>query len=109
MDIINVLQSVSNFFGLDFATLTTIAISITVAVNFLKSTKPFSKFVGGNIIPYVTFALSLVISAFTMWGDWLHLILSAVMVTVLSVGGWATAKTLIHKVGKEPTSSSGGK
>ncbi len=108
MDIVNVLESISKFFGLDWGTLLTIAGSITVVVNFLKATKPFSNFVEGNNIPYVTALLSLGVSAVTMWGLWVQMLLSAAMITVISIGGWATAKTLFHKAGTQPTNDSGG-
>lgn len=108
MDIVNILQNISGFFGLDWGSLVTIAISVTVVVNFLKATKPFANFVQGGSIPYVTAVLSLAVCAVTMWGAWLSILVGAGLITVLSVGGWATAKTLIHKVGTEPTNSSGG-
>jgi len=106
---IDILAAISEYFGLDLVSLLAIAAMITVAVNYLKVTAPFSNWIKDGIIPYVTGALALAVSASTMWGSWVQLFVSAALITVLSIGGWATMKLLAHKVGTKPTSKSGGK
>jgi len=108
MEVIDVLQKISAYLGLDFGSLTAIAISVTVVVNFFKSTKPFSNLINGNVVPYFTALLSLGVSAVTMWGNWVSMFLSALLITILSIGGWASAKKIAHKIGKEPSNHSGG-
>lgn len=107
--IIDILSAISGYFGLDIASLISIATGITVVVNFLKATPPISNWVQGNVIPIVTFVLSAIVSAFVFWGAWLQLIVASIVITVLSIGGWASVKMIAHKVGKEPTSIAGGK
>ncbi len=107
--IIDILGAISGYFGLDITSLLGIAVGITIVVNFLKATPPFNNWIQGNVIPIITFILSLLVSAFVFWGLWVQLIVASVIIAVLSIGGWATAKMIAHKVGKEPTSIAGGK
>ena len=110
MDILSIIQAISDFLGLDFASLLASAAAITVLINFLKSTAPFKDWVTGSRIPYITGGIAVIISLVTLWGlIWWQILSAAVLITVLSVGGWATAKMLVHKIGTQPTNKSGGK
>ena len=108
MEILDILQAISNFLGLDFGSLLASAAGVTIVINFLKATPPFSEFIKGNVIILATSVLSLIISASILWGQWLQILEATVLIAVLSVAGWATAKMLMHKVGTKPTNSSGG-
>lgn len=107
-NIVDILAIISAYFGLDITSILAIAVAITVVVNYLKVTPPFSSFVKGNVIPIVTFILAFAVSAVTLWGNVIQLIVSTVIIAVLSIGGWATAKMIAHKIGTKPTSKSGG-
>ena len=108
MEIINIITTIAEYFGLDIVSLMSMAVGITVLVNFLKATPPFSTFVSGAIIPVITFALAFVVSGVSLWGNWLPLLISGVLIGVLSIGGWATAKMLMHKAGTPASNKSGG-
>lgn len=108
MEIINIITTIAEYFGLDILSLMSMALGITVLVNFLKATPPFSSFVEGSVVPVATFALAFIVSAVSLWGNWLPLLISGVLIGVLSIGGWATAKMLAHKVGTPPSNKSGG-
>ena len=108
MEILEILTAIAGYFGLEIGSLLAIAASIMVLVNFLKATPPFSEWVTGDRIPYVVGVLSLVISAVSNWGDWLALLVSAVLVAVISIGGWATVKMVVHKSGTPASNKSGG-
>jgi len=109
MGILDILELISQWIGLDFGSLLAAAAGITIVVNFLKATEPFSKWVTGKVVPYVTAGIALAVSIGTFWGNvWWQILVGAALMAVLSIGGWATAKMLMHKVGKEPTSRAGG-
>ena len=109
MEILDILQAISGFLGLDFGSLLASAAGITIVVNFLKATPPFSNFINGNAAIIASAVLALVVSASIMWGQWLQMLEATVLITVLSVGGWASVKMLMHKVGTLPTNQSGGR
>ena len=108
MDILQVLEQIANYFNLSWSNILTLSAYIVIVVNFFKATKPFSDFFYGERITILVVALSLIVSLFSFWGDWLHLILNTVFVAIVSIGGWATTKMIAHKVGNPPTNSSGG-
>jgi len=72
MEPIDIINQISAYFGLNVVSLVGIAVGITTVVNFLKSTSPFNTFVTGRNIPYVTGGLSLIVSGFTFWGNWMQ-------------------------------------
>lgn len=109
MEILDILAAISAYFGLNFETLFVMAASLILVTNFLKATPPFSGWVGGNVIYFVTGGLSLLIAILTIgFSSFLPMIVAAVVMFVLAIGGWATMKTIAHKIGKEPTTPSGG-
>lgn len=107
---LQIFQAIADYLGLDFGSLLLAASGVTVLVNFLKATPPFSSWVQGNVIIFITFILSFVVSAVTYWSNFLLVpfLVSGLLIGVLSVGGWATLKILAHKVGTVPTNKSGG-
>lgn len=107
-NIVDILGIISAYFGLDVGSIFAIAAGITVVVNYLKVTPPFSNFVQGNVILIITFVLSAIVSAITLWGNLIQIIVATIVIAVLSIGGWATAKILAHKIGTNPTNKSGG-
>ena len=108
MELLDIIQQVSEFLGLDFGSLLGTATGITVVVNFFKATSPFNKFVNNSKVPYIVSGLALLVSGVSYWGEWLQLVESAAVITILSIGGWSTAKMLFHKAGTQPTNKSGG-
>ncbi len=108
-DILSLLQGIADHFGLNFAGLIGVAAGVMVVVNYFKATSPFNKIVQGNNVPYVVAILSLVANAVTLWGSWLALLIATALTTAIAIGGWATIKTVAHKVGTAPTNASGGK
>lgn len=96
--IIDIFTQLSNLVGLDISSLMTMSATITVVVNYLKVTSPFSKVVKGSVIPIVIIVLSLIISVVTLWGAVIKIIVSTVIISVLSIGGWATTKILAEKI-----------
>src|SRR3990167_3904090 len=105
---IDIINQISAYFGLKVESLLAMAVGITVVVNYFKASAPFNKWVTGDTIPYVTGILALITSSVTFWDNRLQLIAAAVLITVLSIGGWATAKMMAHKAGTTPTNTSGG-
>lgn len=108
MEIVDILQAIAVYFGLDFSSLLAMAGAVILAVNFLKGTPPFSGWVKGNVIYFVTFGLSLLISAITMWGMWIPMLIATLIMGVLAIGGWASLKMIAHKSNRDATSPSGG-
>jgi len=107
-DILSILEAIGAKFGLQVGGLVAAAATITLVVNFLKATKPFSEWIFNSRVPYIVGGLAVATGLFNYWGQWTQVAVSAIIITVLSIGGWATAKTLAHKAGTPASNASGG-
>lgn len=107
-EMMSILSALAAKFGIA-GTIFTATAGMIVAVNFLKATEPFSKWVNNSRIPYVIAGLSLGTCLLTYWGHWLQVAVGTMLLTVASIGTWSSAKMLAHKAAKPtPTNPSGG-
>lgn len=97
-DIVNILTQISSYVGVDFNSIFKIAVIMTIVMNYLKTTKPFSNVVKGNVITVLIFTFSLIISTIMLWHDIFKILFSTFAIAILSIGGWASAKIIANKV-----------
>lgn len=106
-ELMGILSALAAKFGIAGTIFTAVA-GMIVAVNFLKATEPFSKWINNSRVPYVMMGLSLATCLLTYWGHWLQVGVGTVLLTVASIGTWSSIKMAAHKMAQPKASNASG-